>query len=635
MKKALLIVDIKTHFAEFMRLADALATQGEYEPIFCLAYSDYSYCCIPHPTDYEKFLAQCVEKGYEVANLEDSSTKESVIEYISKNRISNRVNDKYLFRYLEHKPRPLIKRLQAKTSGGFVNRMNAVFDKLVVKLSNASPLIQFSFGWLILLLAIPLKMMEFLFRLIAFLFSIIRMPFDALYDVLHPHYDRQYNALRNYVLALEENSGEISSSYSSASRHIINSSIRITRRSISRLINLPRILARIPRNFINRRYATFVKLMNVYSRFIYYGYYLDYIPKFLKEHDIDVIVLPEDNVSYGAPIWVKCANDLKIPSVIMPYTIANATEAATVLSADPQYVANEGNSINWLISKKYPKWTYKYEDKILLRRPGVDVWMMEYYGVSTPNPWLFYSTHAQALFIENQAMKKYHIDSGVAEDNMIITGAAYDDTLANYLHNKDEFRAELFRELGLSPNKPLLLVALPPRIQPDKLPNVDDFDDFVEIVEFWMSNCGNIEDWNVVVSLHPSLSFDDYLFIEDWGVKISRRDISQLIPMADVYLACVSATIRLAVACGIPVINYDVFRFRYQDYVGIEGVFAVEERDDFLAKLQDLTSNEVSLKQAQLMIKPFSAQWGMLDGMSTKRIVETFDRLREEMKSTA
>ena len=691
MKKALLIVDIKTHFAEFMRLADALAKEGEYEPVFCLAYSDYSYCCIPHPIDYAKFLDQCVEKGYEVVNLEDSKTKESLIQYISQHQVASRVNNKYLFRYLEQKPEPFMNRIKAKTSGGIANKLKFYYDDMLIKLSESPIWVKLGLGWIILLLVILVKILSLtylflksLFSVVGYvvktafsvvgyvvktiflivsyvvktlfstvgyvikaLFSILWFPFELLYSDFHPHskplksiiktyYDKQYNALRNYVLSLEESPNQNANSLIAGSRksgnliirdtrrfvngsirdtmRFVNGSIRNSRRFVNgsirnirlfgnRVLNSPRYfvrsLIRIQRNFINKHYGTFLKVMNVYSRFVYYGYYLDYIPKLLIENDIDVIVLPEDNVSYGAPIWVKCANDLNVPSVIMPYTIANATEAAKVLSEDPQYVANKGHRFNWFISKLYPKWTYRYEDKILLRRPGVDVWMMEYYDVSTPNPWLFYSTHADALFIENQAMQRYHIESGVAKDNMIITGAAYDDTLANYLHNKEAYRDDLYQELDLKPDKPMLLVALPPSIQPDKLPNVDDFEDFDEIVEFWMGNCGKIEGWNVVISLHPSLSHEDYKFIEKWGVKISKRDVSQLIAMSDIYLACVSATIRLAVACGIPVINYDVFRFRYDDYVGIEGVFAVEERDDFVAKLQELTSNENSLKPAK------------------------------------
>ncbi len=34
-----------------------------------------------------------------------------------------------------------------------------------------------------------------------------------------------------------------------------------------------------------------------------------------------------------------------------------------------------------------------------------------------------------------------------------------------------------------------------------------------------------------------------------------------LVPLCSLYVASVSATIRWAIACGKPVVNYDVYRF--------------------------------------------------------------------------
>ena len=76
--------------------------------------------------------------------------------------------------------------------------------------------------------------------------------------------------------------------------------------------------------------------------------------------------------------------------------------------------------------------------------------------------------------------------------------------------------------------------------------------------------------------------------IETANVRIAARRTSELVPLCDLYVASVSSTIRWAIACGKPVINYDVYRYRYTDFLNLEGVLVIEEQNEFREIVQRL-----------------------------------------------
>ncbi len=69
------------------------------------------------------------------------------------------------------------------------------------------------------------------------------------------------------------------------------------------------------------------------------------------------------------------------------------------------------------------------------------------------------------------------------------------------------------------------------------------------------------------------------------GVRLVTDDIARLIPLCDVFVASVSATISMALACGKPVVNYDVYRFRYDDFEGVPDLHTFENRSEFAQRL--------------------------------------------------
>jgi hypothetical protein len=76
--------------------------------------------------------------------------------------------------------------------------------------------------------------------------------------------------------------------------------------------------------------------------------------------------------------------------------------------------------------------------------------------------------------------------------------------------------------------------------------------------------------------------------IERDRIRIGHRRRADMVPTCDFYVASVSSTIRWAIACGKPVINYDVYRYRYSDFLKVPGVFTMQEQHEFRSALNRL-----------------------------------------------
>ena len=180
------------------------------------------------------------------------------------------------------------------------------------------------------------------------------------------------------------------------------------------------------------------------------------------------------------------------------------------------------------------------------------------------------------------------------------------------------FRRELYQKLNLTEGQRLLLCALPP----SQFPRECEFSDYASLLSNWMQALASIQGWNVVVRPHPRQAQSDIAILEKFGVKVTTLDTASLVPLCDLYVASISATIRWAIACGKPVINYDVYQMKYSDYSEVKGVLTVYRWQDFISILNRLTSDELYFGEVQRFQQADNTQWGMLDGKSADRILK-------------
>ena len=332
----------------------------------------------------------------------------------------------------------------------------------------------------------------------------------------------------------------------------------------------------------------------------------------LDRHSPALLILPEDNVEYGTAVLIRAGHERGVRSLIVPFTVATAREPAESYRDDPAHHVR-GLLSRWF-ARRHPRWVHEIDGRRLLRLPLAQALALERGGLAPPRPWTLNSGEADRLAVESPAMMEHYLREGLPPDRLVLTGTLSDDLFAAALSHAGERREALYRELGLPPGRPLLLCALPPH-QPGRLTRTP-FGTYDELVAFWLAAVANDPGWNAVAVPHPRSRHLAHRLDDHAGLALVLRDTAELVPLCHLFVAGVSATIRWALACGKPVVNFDVYRYRYEDYLGTPRVVAVEEAGAFADALQrgrHLAQSPADTDSA--------SRWGCVDGRSRERLL--------------
>lgn len=364
-----------------------------------------------------------------------------------------------------------------------------------------------------------------------------------------------------------------------------------------------------------------------------YDYYLAYHEAryrfacdILAKTGAELLIMGGDMVGYDTSDFVRAAHERQIPVVLIPSTMSNGLEQAEAYYHDASYHLRSLANVHAAI--RYPKWLRRHRGRWLLRRPAGDIFAMEKLGTAPPLPWVFNSGFADAVCVESQAMKDYYTEAGLPEDFLLAVGTLANDLLAHELQSADREREELLNRLGLPAERKTLVTALPPDFLylPGGRPECD-FRHYDDLVSFWMEPLRELDDWNVVVALHPSVSREEMLHLESDNVRIAYGNTARLVPICDFYVASVSSTIRWAIACGKPVVNYDVYRYHYTDFTNVPGVLYVEEQEDYRNAIKKLAHDESFYCEVKKKQEAIANYWGNLDGRTGERMLALFDAM--------
>lgn len=351
--------------------------------------------------------------------------------------------------------------------------------------------------------------------------------------------------------------------------------------------------------------------------------------KLLAETAPALVLLPGDSVSYRTPELVRAAHERGIPVGIVPFTVSNADEVVADLKRDP---ANRLDRLeNRLAAWLYPRWAIEHQGHRLVRLPGFKILAMEWCGTAPPLPWILHSGSADSLAVESPFMMDHYTREGLPVEKYRLVGSLTDDVLTRASGERESRKRALENELLLPEGRPLFVFAVSnwsAYFRPEH--SARDFAGTNELTRFWSETLGGIVGWNTVLNLHPSLRYEDWRQMERPGVvAISQRRIEELIPLCDVYLASISATVRMAIACGKPVIDHDVFAFRYRNFVGLDGVQVVESAKEFRDAVNLMAGSTGAREESAAAVRRIASCYGMLDGKVSQRMLAWVDELVE------
>lgn len=348
------------------------------------------------------------------------------------------------------------------------------------------------------------------------------------------------------------------------------------------------------------------------------------LPALLQQHRIEMLVVPEDNFFLNTHFFIDAAHRTAAPAVIVPFTIANSLEWVESLSSNPECRVRWPLSL--LLARAFPNWTYQHKGQTLIM-PAEEILMNEYLGLTPPRPWLMNSGFADALTAEGPYMADYYRRAGIDPARIAVTGSVADDEIHAALSGADQRKSRLYSELDLPRGNPMLLISVPPnQLDGDGRPQCE-FRTYETLLRRMLEAACGCAGWNVVLSLHPRIHPPLVEFIREFPCRVAEGDIASLVPLCDLFVASASATIRLAISAGRPVVNYDVFRYRYTDYERVPGVRRVEDFQAFQDEVRTLTRDPARLEALTRAQRRFAAEQALADGRSGERLLALFDRL--------
>jgi hypothetical protein len=343
----------------------------------------------------------------------------------------------------------------------------------------------------------------------------------------------------------------------------------------------------------------------------------------LRRERIDGVLLPGESVDYGTPALVEAAHRLGVRCVVVPYCFASPDDQAVDLGRDWRFGAERW--INRLLVRSHPRWRYVHQGRPLVRLPAAEAFPMEWLGLAPAEPWVLHSGHADCLLVENQYTRDLYERTGIPGERLIETGALSDDVAGRALADAPALRERIATELGLPPGRSTILFSLYDFSYLLGRHRLADFPDNAALNGFWLESLRAVPGWNVIVSPHPFARDEQLRDVESASVRISRRPIEELIAVCDLYVVCASATTRTAVACGKPVIDHDVFAFRYGHWAEAAGVLVVESKEDFLAALRRATGDSEYLASLAAAQRKLAPRYGRMDGRAGVRTLGAID----------
>jgi hypothetical protein len=343
----------------------------------------------------------------------------------------------------------------------------------------------------------------------------------------------------------------------------------------------------------------------------------------IRRHAIDVVIMPEDSPDYGGPAIVHAAHAEQVPVVVLAALGSTPIEElASIYMYSPELA--RGSLAQRLAGRLFPEWQHRHAGKAILRSPVERILVQKLLRIAADKPWVYYSGHADAILVDSDEVREFCVAQGLAAERLRVTGFVEHDRLAADLANRDTARAQLDTELGLDPDKPMLLLALVQAHYIDGAPRCD-FQQHSDMVEFIVKTVA-MTGFEVVVALHPSMPYDEFRYIEDWGVTIAKWETVKLVPLCDIYIASGSSTINWAVACGKPVINYDVYRYDLRGFEHAPAVTTVQEQADFVAQVKRADNPRERIAWTARAAAA-AGRWGKLDGKAFERIRTTLEGL--------
>jgi hypothetical protein len=343
-----------------------------------------------------------------------------------------------------------------------------------------------------------------------------------------------------------------------------------------------------------------------------------------------LVVVGQDVPGTDLPFLLIAAGRRRIPRLMTPFAMFSLNETADYARAKPDHWA-QASALNTLVAKVYPHWVLGWRGEHLLRLPGWRALALEYVGLVQGLPWTPLSEPVEALTAESEVAAQTLAELGVVRDRICVVGSPVHDRLGAYLEQKGTLKERLCREHGLDPSRPLVVCGWPANLFPWLAGRVIAYRSYDEVAAVWAAALADVRDRhgvNVMITVHPKTLAHEYQVACDRGLPCRVGDADELIAASDLFTTLKGSSITAwAIACAVPVLLFDCFGTRYEDFNRVPGCVHAGDEQGFVDELSRLCADADAREDLALHQREVARHWGVLDGGASTRLADLAGRL--------
>lgn len=343
-----------------------------------------------------------------------------------------------------------------------------------------------------------------------------------------------------------------------------------------------------------------------------------------------LVVVGQDVPGTDLSFLLIAAGQRRIPRLMAPFAMFSLNETADYASARPDHRV-QASALNTLVSKVYPHWVLGWRGERLLRLPGWRALALEHVGLVQGLPWTPLSEPVEALTAESEAAAQTLAKLGVDRDRISVVGSPVHDRLYAHLEQRNLLKERLCREHGLDPSRPLVVCGWPANLFPWLAGRVIAYRSYGELADAWAAVLADVRDRhgvNVMVSVHPKTLSHEYQPACDRGLPCRVGGADELIAASDLFTTLNGSSITAwAIACAVPVLLFDCFDTRYDDFNQVQGCVQVRDEQDFAKGLSKLCADADARADLALRQRDAARHWGVLDGGASTRLADLAESL--------
>ncbi len=347
----------------------------------------------------------------------------------------------------------------------------------------------------------------------------------------------------------------------------------------------------------------------------------------LERHQPFAVLLQGDRELGPIPPLMKAARERGIPTVISATSGNYPTPMGSVWArrGKQRFYVDWWRLpllLNRLAAARLPGQVMSGPQGRLLFSPGWLSLLLDGQGMLSPNPWIQGGGLSDHMLVDSRYELKAYARHGVARDKMHVVGKVQHDEIYRVHQRRREGRDELRRRYRLPADRKLCVMSVPNYGEHNFLP----MPEHLELVE---RHCAAIQDVGAsfVLSLHPKSKAETYQAIAArYGMIIASEPLTELLPLADVFLCSNSTTIDWALLCGLPVINMDYCELDY-DEMKLPGVLRTTSAEALRTALQCLVDEPAEAERLTAAQRETAEERAVFDGRVGERFVALLNEL--------